>query len=131
MKTWLYILTTLLAFTLLTGIAENKDVPVDIFKAVEQGNSEDLSYFFNQSINLSIMDKSGLYSKKQAEIILDNFFTENEIKNFEIIQQKEQANFSSAICKVKNQNNSSFNIYLTIYEINNKQVITNLSITLN
>ncbi len=129
MKTWLYILTTLLVFAVLSGVNDTKKVPDDIIEALKTGNSKELSYFFNQSINLTILDKSGLYNKKQAEIILNDFFKTNQIKNFLVVQQKEQQNFSSLICNMYNQNNILFIIYLSVYQINDKQLITQLKIS--
>ncbi|MBN2664474.1 MAG: DUF4783 domain-containing protein [Bacteroidales bacterium] len=131
MKTWLYILTTLLALTLLGGLATNNDKHNGIFEALEQGNANELSFYFNQSINLTILDQTGLYGKKQAEIILANFFSKNKISSFEIIQLKDQINFSSVICNFKSYSDKSFIIHLTYYNINNKKVITDLSINYN
>lgn len=131
MKTWLYILTTLLALTLLGGLATNNDKHNGIFEALEQGNANELSFYFNQSINLTILDQTGLYGKKQAEIILNNFFLENKISNFEIVQQKDQVNFSSVICNFNTYSEKSYIIHLTFYNINNKKTITDLSIDYN
>lgn len=131
MKTWLYILTTLLALTLLGTLASDTSTNNNIFDAIENVNTEELSFYFNQSVNLTIFDKSGLYGKKQAEVILNNFFTGNEITDIEIIQKKDQQNFCSAICKVNSLNNKSYILHLTYFNVNNQNLITDISIKNN
>jgi hypothetical protein len=57
-------------------------VPDGIFSAMKAGNSKELSKFFNANIELVILDKEGVYSKTQSEIILRDFFNKNIPNNY-------------------------------------------------
>jgi len=129
MKTWLYILTILLALTFISGVVGDNNTQNDIFESLEQGNANDLSFYFNQSITLTIFDDTGLYGKKQAEIILNDFFSAYQIIKVDIIQSKEHVNFTSSICNLHTKDGKLFIVYLTFYKIDNNKVITDLSIT--
>lgn len=48
-----------------------------IMSAIKTGNSKELAKFFSSSIELIILDKEGVYSRAQAELILKDFFTRN------------------------------------------------------
>src|ERR1035437_2605928 len=57
-------------------------IPEGIFSALKAGNSKELSKFFNANIELVILDKEGVYSKTQSEIILRDFFNKNIPNNY-------------------------------------------------
>jgi hypothetical protein len=53
------------------------EVPEAIFSALRTGNSKELVKYFNTNVELVIVDKEGIYSKDQAELIVKNFFSNN------------------------------------------------------
>lgn len=57
-------------------------VPEGIFSSLKAGNSKELCKFFNANIELVILDKEGVYSKNQSEIILRDFFVKNIPNNY-------------------------------------------------
>ncbi len=63
------------------------EIPGEIISAFSSGNATQLAKYFNQTIELTMFDKEGIYSKTQAEIILRNFFSENPPKQFQILHQ--------------------------------------------
>ncbi len=63
------------------------DIPGEIVSAFGSGNATQLAKYFNQTIELTMFDKEGIYSKIQAEIILRNFFADNPPKQFQILHQ--------------------------------------------
>jgi hypothetical protein len=65
---------------------ENMDAVVS---AIRTGNVTQLSVFFDDRVDISLPDKSDTYSKTQAEMVIGDFFTNNEVKNFKITQQGE------------------------------------------
>jgi hypothetical protein len=71
----------LLAFTL----------PSDIFKEIENaislGNSKMLESYLNTSIELETPTSKGIYSKGQAQLIIDKFFQKYPPRNFTISQK--------------------------------------------
>jgi len=79
MKTSNYRVTILVIMSLLlyTGSIHSQSVPEGIFSALKAGNSKELAKYFNDNIELVILDKEGVYSKTQADIILRDFFSNN------------------------------------------------------
>lgn len=79
------IITTLLLLGTLQAFPV--DIPGEIVSAFKSGNATQLSNYFNPTIELTVFDKEGIYSKTQAEIILRNFFAENPPNQFQILHQ--------------------------------------------
>ena len=52
-------------------------VPDAIFAALRAGNSKELVKYFNSNVELVIVDKEGIFSKNQAELIVKDFFVKN------------------------------------------------------
>jgi len=59
----------------------------DIINAMKNGNASELSKYFDNTIEITFPDKSNAYSKSQAEMVVKDFFNNNSVKNFEVIQQ--------------------------------------------
>ena len=73
MRSFLLIFLTLsLGFAPLT-----KDIGNDIAAAIRAGNARQLSGFFNNNVDLTVLGKEEMYSKAQAEQILRDFFQKN------------------------------------------------------
>ncbi|MEK7226250.1 MAG: DUF4783 domain-containing protein [Bacteroidota bacterium] len=56
----------------------------EVIGALKSGNSTELSKYFDDSIELTLPDKSDSYSKAQAQLIVKDFFTNNGVKGFEL-----------------------------------------------
>lgn len=56
-------------------------VPDEIYSAIRAGNSKVLAKYFNTNVELVILEKEGVYSKTQAELILRDFFSKNTPSN--------------------------------------------------
>jgi len=63
------------------GINEN------ITAAIKLGNSKELAKYFAPNVELVIGNKSGSYSKAQAEIMVKDFFAKNPVKNYKVMHQ--------------------------------------------
>lgn len=103
------------------------EIPRDIAIAFKVGSAEELARYFNNTIELVIIDKEDVYSNIQAEQIIDNFFTEHYPKSFEFIHQggKEESKF--AIGKLVTFN-GTFRVYILIKLKNEKPFIHQLRI---
>ncbi len=71
----------LMSFTVISSPFDN------VVKALENGNVDSLSHYFDNMIDISLSGKSNSYSKSQASVILKSFFRENKVKNFHIIHK--------------------------------------------
>jgi len=64
-------------FLLSFAVDQSSTVPDEIYTAIKAGNSKVLAKYFNANVELVIIDKEGVYSKTQAELILRDFFSKN------------------------------------------------------
>lgn len=55
--------------------------------AMKQGDVESMVTYFDNSIDLTFSDKTNTYSKKQAEVIIQNFFNKIEPKDYIALQR--------------------------------------------
>lgn len=72
------------------GIFATADVIDTISGHLKSGDSEALSGYFMSSIDLTILDDDGVYSKSQAEQMVSKFFSDNTPSDFEVIHKKDQ-----------------------------------------
>lgn len=63
------------------GVAEN------IAAAIKLGNSKELAKYFAPNVELVIGEKSGTYSKAQAEMMVKDFFAKNPVKDYKVMHQ--------------------------------------------
>ena len=60
------------------------DIYDDIANAVKSGSSKELARHFSSRVELKIGSNENIYSKAQAEMILNDFFEKNQPVNFNI-----------------------------------------------
>ena len=72
------------SFTLFSSIDE-------VVNALKTGNTEQVARFFDNTIEITMPDKSNSYSKSQAELVLKDFFTNNPVQRFEVIHKGQNA----------------------------------------
>ena len=63
----------------------------DIINAVKSGNAAQVAQYFDNTIEITLPAKSSTLNKKQAEIALNDFFSQNPVKDFKVIHQSEKA----------------------------------------
>jgi hypothetical protein len=63
---------------------ENDGHNSQIIAAIQSGNAKDLATFFDDKIELGVMDKKNFYSREQAEIIMRDFFREYPVGSFSV-----------------------------------------------
>ncbi len=68
---------------LLTAFTAQKGID-EVIGALRSGNSAQLSNFFDESVEITLPDKSDNYSKAQAQLIVKDFFGNNGVKGFEL-----------------------------------------------
>jgi hypothetical protein len=76
-----YILTAVFVLVMAVAFADAFD---DVVTAMKVQSAKDISKFMNTSVELTINDNEGVYSKQQAEIMLRNFFAQNQPKTITI-----------------------------------------------
>lgn len=108
------------SFTSQSGIDE-------VISALKSGNAATVSKYFDNYVDLSMPDKSNNYSKSQAEIILKDFFSANEVKGFEVKHKGNNENGEYCIGTLETKN-GSFRTTVYMRLKGNKQVIQDIRI---
>ncbi len=111
------IATTVLlsSFTFLISIDE-------VVTAMKNGDAAQIARFFDNTVEITMPDKSNNYSKNQAEIVLKDFFSTNGIKTFEVIHKGENAGSQYCIGTLVTKN-GSFRTTVFMKQKNDKQLL--------
>jgi hypothetical protein len=56
----------------------------NVISALRSGNASELSKYFDDNVELTLPDKSDSYSKAQAQQIVRDFFSNNNVKGFDL-----------------------------------------------
>lgn len=73
------------------------EIPSEISSALSSGNASMLAQYFNNSIELTLLEKEDIYSKTQAEMILRDFFSKHKPTQFKVVHQGGKENSKYAI----------------------------------
>ena len=76
----------------------------DVIAAMKSGNSAMVAKYFDNSVEISMPDKSNNYSRSQAELVLKDFFASNPVKSFDIIHKGENAGSQYCIGTLQTKN---------------------------
>jgi Domain of unknown function (DUF4783) len=82
--TLLTIGTLLSSFTFFSSID-------DVIASMKAGNATEIARFFDNTVEINMPDKSGSYSKSQAELVLKDFFSTNTVKGFALEHKGENS----------------------------------------
>lgn len=102
-------------------------IPDDVILSMKTGNATTLSNYFNQNIELVVLDKDDVYSKNQAKQIVASFFNTNAAKKFTIIHQGGKEGARYAIGNLTT-NNGAFRVYFLFKKNGQKAYIHQLRI---
>ena len=82
--------TLLAASFMLTSFTVSGGIE-DIISALKAGNSSQIAKYFDNTVEITLPDKSNSYSRSQGEMILKDFFSNTQVKNFEVMHKGENA----------------------------------------
>lgn len=121
-----------LLFTAITvsAFTFQEKIPNDIIVSLETGNAKLLSRYFNQNVELVVLDNDNVYSKAQAQQIVNNFFSSFspiEDKAFSVIHDGGKADAKYVIGKLKTEK-GSFRVYFLLKKNGGKDYIHQLRI---
>lgn len=68
----------------------------DVVGAMKNGNAGLLSKYFDQTVEISLPDRSDAYSRTQAEVVLKDFFQTKGVRSFE--KEHQSGNGGSVFC---------------------------------
>jgi hypothetical protein len=83
------------ALFLFLTVPAKAQIPDEIIFSLKSGNAKVLSGYFNQNVELMIPGSDNVFSKAQAQLIANDFFSNNPPNNFTVIHQggKEGAHY--------------------------------------
>ncbi|MEO6488967.1 MAG: DUF4783 domain-containing protein [Ferruginibacter sp.] len=84
----IFTLLSLTAVLTSFGLLSNID---EIVSALKTGSAAEIAKYFDNTVEITLPDKSNSYSKSQAEVVLRDFFSNNPVKSFEIMHKGENA----------------------------------------
>ena len=117
----------LLAGALVHALPAFAQVPDEIILSIQSGNSRVLSDHFNQNVELVVLDNDNVYSKAQAQQIVNNFFSNNTPESFSVIHQGGREGAKYVIGNLTTQN-GRFRVYFLLKQSEGKNYIHQLRI---
>jgi hypothetical protein len=122
--------TILFLFSILVlGFTSSSQIPDEIISSLKTGNSTKLASFFNQNVELVVLENESVCSKSQAEQVINDFFNKYPPQKFTIIHQGGKGDSNYAIGNLETQN-GKFRVYFLIKTINQVSFIHQLRIEL-
>jgi hypothetical protein len=82
-KTFLFLLLSFLCFPSFS----QEPIPEKLILSLHSGDAKTLSGFFNDNIELVVLENDNVYSKAQAQQIVNEFFANHKPEKFSIIHQ--------------------------------------------
>jgi ribosome biogenesis GTPase A len=101
---------------LLLVLVLHADTFDEVIAAIKTSNTKDIAKHFNNNVELTVLNKEGVYSKQQAEIILKNFFAENPPKNVTLQHKGSSAQGSRYAIAIYESTQSKYRVYIFMKE---------------
>jgi len=104
-----------------------QEIPGNIVTGLGNGNAEMVANYFESTVELIINNKENIYSSKQAQIILKDFFKKNPPKSFSILHEGGKESSKYAIGNLISSQ-GKYRITILLKQNNNKPYIHQLRI---
>ena len=101
-------------------------IPSQIESGLKSGNAKMVAAYFNDNVELVVLDKENVCSKEQGEMILSDFFSKNKPTDFKITHKGGNDSvygIGKMVCS-----ESNFRIYFMMKTFSNKPLIVQLRI---
>jgi len=125
MKKFLFAFAPVLIILLLTNNVFGQ-IPGQIITGLKSGDARMVASFFNNNVELVILDKENVCSKEQGEMILSDFFSKNKPSDFKLTHQG-GSDSVYGIGKMQTAG-TNFRIYFMLKSFENKPLIVQLRI---
>ncbi|MGB0887311.1 MAG: DUF4783 domain-containing protein [Vicingaceae bacterium] len=114
-----------------TTFVSAQHISDSLVAVLKTGNTTKLANYFEKSIDLSIPENEGVYSKTQAKLVLKKFFLKNKPSDFKIVHSGNSKNNSHYAIGNLKSSNGLYRTYILYKELNKKIIILELKIELN
>ncbi len=119
-----FFLVTGMMIVLVTGYSQTGIT--EISAALKNGNAKSLSAYFHNSIDLTVLQKQGTYSKAQAEQIVQVFFNENKPAGYKSNHNGSSGDGSKYVIGTLETAKGPFRVYIYFKVIGGKELIQTL-----
>ncbi|MCK5730964.1 MAG: DUF4783 domain-containing protein [Draconibacterium sp.] len=102
-------------------------IPDEIILSLQTGNAKVLASYFNDNVELVVIDNDNVYSKAQAKQIVSNFFNSFTPESFNVIHQGGKEGSKYVIGNLVTDN-GNFRIYFLLKNNSGKDYIHQLRI---
>ena len=115
--TYVLLLFLLSSFTLLSVN--------DVVNALKAGNASQVSRYFDNTIDITLQDKSNSYSRSQAELVLKDFFVITGVISFEALHTGDNSGAQYLIGNLKTKK-GTYRTTVYLKQKADKQVVQEL-----
>ncbi len=99
-----------------------------IAELIKQGNAHELSKYFAASIDITVLDNTNVYSKTQAELILEKFFKENKPQAVTVLHRvNSSATYNYSVLLLATDK-GKYRVSYTMKEVEKEMVVIELRI---
>jgi len=116
-------------FSSISVKAQDQDVVDNISIALNTGSAKELTNFFNDVVELKIDGEKENYSKKQAEVIMKNFFSKYPPVGFNKIHNGSSPEGLMYVLGKYSHKGGSHRVYMLIKELNGSYKIDTFDLT--
>lgn len=76
----------------------------EVVAGLKNGNASQVSKFFDNTVEITLPNKSNSYSRSQASLVLQDFFSTSGVKNFQLLHKGDNSGsqFCIGILETKN-----------------------------
>jgi hypothetical protein len=104
------------------------DVPDDVAAAIRTGDAHKVAGYFADNVDLKVLEQENIYSKAQAELILDDFFAKHPVKGFTIVHKSVPKNDSQFAIGTLETTNGKYRVHYLMKTIVGKTSVTQFRI---
>lgn len=99
------------------------DILDNIGAAIRSGNAAAIAQYFDNNVDLTILDKESIYSRQQAQMVIQDFFMKYPVSSFTIIHRGSSAQGSTYGIGTLVAGGQVFRVYYFVKQKNNAFLI--------
>lgn len=99
-----------------------------VIAAIKTGNAKEISKNFQDKINLKILDKEDVYSRAQAESLLNDFFSKYKIKSFNASHSSASKGPNQFVVGQLETSNGKFRLSFLVKKVEEKYFVSQFRI---
>ncbi|HEK20553.1 DUF4783 domain-containing protein [Mucilaginibacter sp.] len=99
-----------------------------IAELIKRGNAHEVASYFSASVDFTMMKDAGIYSKAQAELILDKFFKEHKPHEVKLLHKvSSNANYNYGVL-ILSTDKGKYRVAYTLREVGKAMEIIEMRI---